>query len=179
MIMNILIGVAIVILALVAFIAMRPTDFRVSRAARIPAPASALFEHVNDLHKWQEWSPWAKLDPNAKITFSGPEAGQGASFHWDGNSKVGEGTMTLIESRPSDLVRFRLDFMRPFKATNEALFTFKAAGNQTDVTWTMTGRNNFMGKAFGLVMDCDKMIGKDFEKGLANLAHVTGQTAAV
>jgi uncharacterized protein YndB with AHSA1/START domain len=177
MLYKILIAVAVLVILFLLVVATRPADFRISRTATITAPPELVFEQVNDLHKWQDWSPWAKLDPEAKITFDGPAAGQRASFHWAGNSKVGEGTMTLEESRPSELVRFKIDFMRPFAATNAAEFTFKPAGDQIEVTWTMTGKNGFMAKAFNMFVDCDKMVGGDFEKGFENLKGLVGQAA--
>ena len=140
---------------------------------KVTASPAAVFPHVNDLRNWQAWSPWAKLDPNAKNTFTGPPAGVDASMSWAGNHNVGEGTMTIRESKPGEFVRFQLDFRKPFKGTNEAVFTFQAEGNQTVVTWTMTGRNNFIAKAVGLFfIDCDKMVGGQFEKGLENLQGV-------
>jgi uncharacterized protein YndB with AHSA1/START domain len=169
MITNMLIGVAVIVIVFLAVVALRPSDFRVTRTANISAPAPVVFAHVNDLHKWQEWSPWAKLDPAAKGTFEGPPAGTGAVFAWAGNNKVGEGRMTITESHPSDLVRFRLEFQKPFTATNTAEFTFKPEGNQTAVTWSMAGKNNFVFKAVGLFMNCDKMMGGQFEKGLTDL----------
>jgi hypothetical protein len=172
MLVKIIVAVVALILVFVVLVATRPADFRITRSATIPAPAAAVFAQVNDLHKWQEWSPWAKLDPKAKVTFDGPEAGKGASFHWAGNSEVGEGKMTLVESQPSELVRFKIEFMSPFTATNDAEFTFKPVGDQTEVTWTMSGKNNFMAKAFGLFVDCDKMVGGQFEQGLNNLKGV-------
>jgi hypothetical protein len=131
-----------------------------------------VFEQVNDLQKFQDWSPWAKIDPQYKVTYDGPPAGSGASFAWAGNRQVGEGRMTVIESRPSELVRFRLEFLKPFKTTNTAEFDFKSAGNQTEVTWSMSGKNNFIFKAVGLFMDSDKMVGGQFEQGFANLKSV-------
>lgn len=168
----ILIALAVLVVAFVIVVASRPADFRVVRSVTIPAAATVVFERVNDLHKFQDWSPWAKIDPNCKLTYDGPTAGVGASFAWAGNKQVGEGRMTVIESRPGELVRFRLEFLKPFKANNTAEFDFKSAGNQTEVTWSMYGKNNFMFKAMGLFMDCDKMVGPDFEKGLANLKSV-------
>lgn len=175
MIKKILIALAVIIVVLVVVVAMRPDDFRVTRSATIPAPAAVVFEQVNDLHKFQDWSPWAKMDPNWKVTYDGPSAGIGASFAWAGNKDVGEGRMTVIESRPGELVLLKLEFLKPFKATNTAEFNFKSAGNQTEVTWSMYGKNNFIFKAVGLFMDCDKMVGPDFEKGLANLKAVVAK----
>jgi Polyketide cyclase / dehydrase and lipid transport len=178
MLKKILIGVALIIVIFVAIVATRPDEFRVTRSATFSATPSQLFEHVNDLHKWQTWSPWAKLDPAAKLTFDGPQAGTGAAFSWVGNKEVGEGKMTITESRPTELVRFRLEFVKPFAGTNDAEFTFKPDGNKTVVTWSMSGKNNFLFKAVGLFMDCDKMVGGEFEKGFANLRSVVEVSAA-
>ena len=172
MIVPILIGLAVIVIVFVLIVAMRPADFRVTRSATISAPPAAVFEQVNDFHKWDAWSPWAKLDPACKNTFEGAPAGKGAIFAWAGNNKVGAGRMTLTESRPNDLIRINLEFLRPFKATNTAEFTFKPEGQQTLVTWGMFGKNNFMSKAFGLFVNCDNMIGRDFEKGLAQMKSV-------
>jgi hypothetical protein len=169
MISKILIGLAAIILIFVVVVAIRPDNFKVERKAAIPAPAVVVFAQVNDMHKWQSWSPWAKMDPNAKISFEGPEAGVGAAFSWAGNDKIGEGKMTILESHPNDLVRFKLEFIKPFAGTSETLFTFQPKDGQTEVTWTMTGKNNFLSKAISLFMDCDKMVGPQFEEGLANL----------
>lgn len=174
----ILIAVAVVVVLFIIIVASRPSDFRIMRTARISAPVDVVFENVNDFHKWEAWSPWAKLDPNAKSTFSGPVAGQGASMAWSGNNKVGEGRMTIADSRPGESIRMNLEFLKPFKANNLAEFTFKAEGDQTVVTWSMSGKNNFMGKAVGLLMNCDKMVGGEFEKGLANLNAVAQQPVA-
>jgi|SRR6185437_10341299 hypothetical protein len=171
------IALAVIVILLVVIVSLRPPDFRVTRTARIAAPAGAVFENVNDFHKWEAWSPWAKMDPNAKNTFSGQVAGPGASMAWSGNKKVGEGRMTIMENQPAEMIRIKLEFFRPFKATNTAEFAFKSEGDQTVVTWSMFGKNNFMGKLFHLFMDCDKMVGKDFEKGLANL-NSASQTMA-
>ncbi len=170
----ILIAVAVVVVLLLVIVAMQPADFRVTRTGRISAPVSVTFENVNDLHKWNAWSPWMRMDPNCKNTFTGADSGPGASMHWAGNKKVGEGRMTITDARANERIQIKLEFLKPFTATHTAEFTFKPEGGQTSVTWTMTGKNNFMGKGFGLVMNCDKMIGSDFEKGLANLNEVAG-----
>jgi hypothetical protein len=136
-----------------------------------------LFERVNDFRQWEAWSPWAKLDPVARNSFGEKSAGTGAVFAWSGNSKVGEGRMTINESRPNELIEIRLEFTRPFNATNTAAFTFKPDGNKTSVTWSMAGRNNLVAKAIGLFLNCDKMVGGRFEKGLANLKQLSERTA--
>ncbi len=166
----ILVPIAIIIFFIVA--ATQPSDFRVTRTGTISAPASAVFAQVNDLQKWEAWSPWAKLDPEAKNSFEGPTSGTGAIMRWSGNNKVGQGSMTIIESRPDDFINFKLEFLKPFIATNTAEFTFNSEDNQTTVTWTMYGKSNFMSKVIGLVMNCEKMVGSQFEQGLAALKSV-------
>jgi uncharacterized protein YndB with AHSA1/START domain len=163
----ILIAVAVVIVLLIVIVAMQPAEFRLVRSTTISAPPAVVFAQVNDFHEWDAWSPWAKLDPAMKTTYEGPPAGAGASYHWLGNNKVGEGRMTIVESRPSDLVRIKLEFMKPFKATNEATFTFKPQGNQTLVEWSMTGTRNFMFKLVQMIMSMEKLVGPMFEQGLA------------
>jgi uncharacterized protein YndB with AHSA1/START domain len=169
MLIPILIVLAAIIVVFVAVVAMQPSEFRIARSATLSAPPPDVFAQVNDFHHWDAWSPWANIDPAMKQTYEGAPAGAGAIYSWYGNNKVGEGTMTLTESRPNDLIRIKLEFRRPFKATNTAEFTFKPDGNQTVVTWSMSGRNNFVFKAFGLFMNMDKMLGGDFEKGLAQM----------
>ncbi len=171
--LNIILFLIIIGIIVVFVLANRqPDDFRITRTGTITAPASAIFPHVNNLQNWEAWSPWAKLDPNAKNSFEGPSEGVDAKMSWAGNNKVGVGSMTVTESRPSDFIQFRLEFLKPMKATNIAEFTFKPDGDQTAVTWTMTGINNFMAKVMGLFMNCDKMCGGMFEQGLASLKAV-------
>ena len=172
MIKKILIGVVVIVVALAVIIALQPSHYRVERSATISAPAQTVFAQVNDFHNWQAWSPWAKLDPSMKQTFEGAAAGTGAIYAWSGNSEVGEGRMTMMESHPNDLIRIKLEFLKPFAATSTTEFTFKPEGNQTAVTWSMTGENNFIAKGFHLFMNIDKMVGGDFEKGLAQMKSV-------
>jgi hypothetical protein len=168
----------IVLIAIFAgIVATRPAAFRISRSISISAPADIAFAQVNDFHKWEAWSPWVKMDPNAKTTYQGNPSGVGSIFTWDGNMDVGTGQMTLTESHPSDIIRIRLDFKKPFEGTSTSEFTFKQEGDQTAVTWSMFGENNFIAKAMGLFMDCDKMVGGEFEKGLADMKKVAEQEA--
>ena len=171
------VGLGVLVLGLVVVIALQPSEFRIERTAVIAAPAPVVFNQVNDLRKWEAWSPWAKLDPQAKTTYEGPPAGVGSSFSWVGNEKVGEGRMTITESRPSERVTFKLDFVKPFVATNTAEFTFKPEGNRTAVTWSMSGHNGFVAKAICLVMNMDKTVGGEFDKGLASMKSIA-ETAA-
>ena len=169
----ILISLAVIVIVFVVIVAVQPSEFFIARSAAVSAPPAAVFAQVNDFHKWEAWNPWGKIDPAMKQTYEGAPAGTGAIYTWAGNKKeVGEGRMTIIESRPSDLIRVKLEFMKPFRATNIALFTIKPEGKQTMVTWNMTGQNNFMAKAIHLFMNMDKMIGGQFEKGLADMKSV-------
>jgi hypothetical protein len=165
----ILIALPILILVFGIVIAMQSSEFRVVRTATLSAPAQALFAQVNDFHKWEAWSPWEKLDPALKRTYDGAPAGVGAVYSWVGNNQVGEGRMTIMESHPNDLIRIKLEFLKPFAATHTAEFTFKPEGDRTQVTWDMFGEKNFLSKAIGLFMNMDKMIGNNFEQGLAQM----------
>lgn len=172
-----ILALLLLVTAFIAGLAMtKPGEFEIVRSLAMDAPPAKVFPEVNDLHRWDAWSPWAKLDPNATNSFEGPSAGKDAAMSWSGNRKVGQGKMTIIESQPVELVRFRLEFLKPMKATNIAEFRFRPEGDRTNVTWSMSGKNNFFGKVFGLFVDCDKMVGASFEKGLASLrAIVEGQ----
>lgn len=172
MLVKILIAVVIVVLGLAAFIATQPAEFRVTRTATFAAPAPAVFAQVNELRKWEAWSPWAKKDPQMKQAYAGPAPGAGAVTSWVGNKDVGEGRMSIVESRPAELIRFKLEFFKPFAATNSAEFTFKEQGGRTAVSWSMSGQNNFISKAMSVVFDFDKMIGADFEAGLASMKTI-------
>lgn len=163
----------VIVVGLGVLVSLQPADFRIERSIAIAAPVAVVFGRVNDLHRWQEFSPWAKLDPTATNTFEGPSAGVGASFAWSGDDKIGQGRMTITESRPDELIQMRLEFLRPIVATNTTEFAFQPQGEATLVTWSMTGRNDFMGKAAGLMMNMDEMVGADFEKGLADLKSLS------
>ena len=172
MLKKILLAFAALIVIFLIVVAFQPDEFRISRTANMAATAPAVFAQVNDFHAWEAWSPWAKLDPNAKATFEGPKAGEGAVFIWSGNNEVGEGRMTLTESRPNERIKIKLDIVKPMEGTSDVEFAFKQQGASTDVTWTMSGRNNFISKAVCLFMNQDKMLGGYFEKGLASLKAV-------
>jgi len=178
MITNILIGFAVLVVLFVIFVAMRPADFRVERTATLSGSPAILFEFVNNHHKFNQWNPFLKFDPNVKNTYSGPESGVGAVCSWEGNKRIGAGSSTIIESKPAELVRCRMDWKRPMEGTSTVDFTFKPQGDKTVVTWTMYGRNGFMGKAFSLFMNCDKMVGPQFEQGLAALGQIAADSGS-
>jgi hypothetical protein len=168
----IVIGLAVLLAILILVVALQPADFRISRSMNMAAAPDKVFPEVNDFHCWDKWSPWAKLDPAMKTTFTGPAAGEGSTYAWSGNGKVGEGKMTITKSQPPQDVAIRLEFMRPFRVTHLAEFNFKPVGQGTTVSWIMTGKRNFLFKAFGLFMSMDKMLGSEFEKGLTQLKAI-------
>lgn len=172
MIQSVLVVIAIFVAVFAVIIALRPSQFRVTRSAALSASPEEAFAHVNDFRKWEAWSPWAKLDPNARNSFEGAPSGEGAVFRWAGDKNVGEGNMTIIESRPGERIRIRLEFLKPFKGVNDVEFTFRPEGGVTIVTWTMSGKNNFIAKAVGLFMNCDNFIGGMFDKGLGQMKAV-------
>jgi len=172
MIKKILLVLAAAIALFLIIVATRPADFRVERSASLAAPPAALFENVNNHRKFTAWNPFMKLDPNVRNTYSGPESGVGAVCSWDGNSDIGAGSCTIIEVKPNELVRCRMDWKRPMEGTSTVDFTFKPAGDKTVVTWAMYGKNGFMGKLMSIFINCDKMCGPQFEKGLSDLGAV-------
>ena len=147
-------------------------EFRIERSATINAPANAVFALVNDFQNWRAWSPWERLDPVLKRSYHGPAAGTGAKYAWVGNRNVGEGRMTILDSRPGELVRIKLEFLKPFAATNTAEFRFRPADGGTAVTWSMSGHNNLMSRAMCLFINMDRMVGGQFEQGLSNMKNV-------
>ena len=166
--LRILVGAVVALAALAAVVATRPSEYRVARATTIAAPPAAVFAQINDFHKWEAWNPWGKMDPGMKQSYEGEPVGVGAVYRWSGNNEVGEGRMTIVESRPNEQVKVQLEFYKPFAATSLATFTLIPQGtNQTLVTWSMEGQNTFIAKAVHMVMNMDKMVGGQFEKGLA------------
>lgn len=168
----IIIGVAVVVLLFLIIVAIQPATFRIVRSATMAAPAHRVFDQVNNFRLWKSWSPWAKIDPAMKETYDGPESGTGAAYAWDGNKQVGAGRMTISDSRAPENIRIKLEFLRPFANTNDVEFAFGPDGNRTNVVWTMDGKKNFMSKAFCLFFNMDKMVGRDFEKGLSQLKSI-------
>lgn len=172
MIKKILLAIVAIVAAILVVAAFQSEDYQVERRATFAVPAAAVFPHVNEFKKWQAWSPWEKLDPEMKRTFAGPAAGQGSSYSWTGNSKVGEGKMTIAESRPNEKVLIKLEFIKPFESSCDTVFAFAPEGNGSSVTWTMTGKKNYLSKVMCMFVSMDKMVGGDFEKGLAALKLV-------
>jgi uncharacterized protein YndB with AHSA1/START domain len=167
MLKKILLVLVVLIAVLAVVVYLQPDKYEVERSAVIPAPPATVFAMVNDFHRWSDWSPWEKLDPQMKRTFSSPASGKGAKYSWVGNKDVGEGDMTITESKPNELVLIDLHFIKPMEGLALTEFNFLPEGEGTRVTWKMSGKNNFVGKAMCLVMNMDKMVGGQFESGLA------------
>ena len=168
--------VAIVVMVLVCGVLIlavtKPDTFRVERSASIKAPPEKIFPLINDLHNWAAWSPWEKRDPAMKKTHSGTPSGKGAGYEWEGNSDVGAGRMEIIGSTPPSKVRIKLDFIKPFEGHNITAFVLKPEGDSTRVTWSMEGPAPFISKLMQVFVSMDRMVGTDFEEGLANMKAV-------
>lgn len=175
MLKKIAIGLAVVIVAILAYAATRPDTFRVERTATIQAPPEKIYPHIEDFRRWTAWSPFETLDPDMKRTYGGAPRGEGATYAWEGNADAGSGRMQIREATPSSLVRIDLEFTAPFAARNVAEFTLEPAGDATHVTWALSGPNPFLSKVLGVFMSMDRMIGGAFETGLASLKRVAEQ----
>jgi hypothetical protein len=151
----------------------QPPTFRVERSTHINAWPGVVFANLEDFHRWQAWSPWEKLDPQMHKEYSGAPKGVGAVYEWQGKGSAGKGKMTMLQARENDLLRVRLEFFEPFPAENRVTFTLDNAGGVTEVHWIMEGANSFVGKVMSVFADMDKLVGPDFERGLANLKQVT------
>jgi hypothetical protein len=178
MLKKVLIGLVVVVALFLGFVQLRPAEFHIERSLAMNAPQSIPFGYINDFHKWASWSPWDKLDPNMKREFTGAESGTGAGYGWSGNDQVGSGKMLIAESLSPEQVKIDLHFLAPWEQQNRTTFSIRSSGAGSVVTWMMDGENDFMGKAAGLFMDIDQMVGKDFELGLQNLKRLSEADAA-
>lgn len=163
---------ALLVVAVLLAAAIRPDSFRIERSTVVNAPPGRIFSLIDDFHAWGSWSPWEKLDPGLRRTHSGAASGKGSVYEWEGNPKVGSGRMEILESSPPSRLLIKLDFLKPFEAHNQAEFVFAAEGPSTRVTWAMTGPQAFPMKLMGLFMNMDRMVGSDFEKGLASIKQI-------
>jgi uncharacterized protein YndB with AHSA1/START domain len=172
MLKKIMLGLIGAVALLCGVIMTRPASYRVVRSATIAAPPAKVYGMISDFHRWDAWSPWAKLDPNMKVDYSGAPQGTGAIYHWIGNDDVGEGRMTIQQVAPDQRVVIDLEFLKPFESRSLTTFILEPenGGHSTKVAWEMTGENNFMSKAMTLFMSMDQMIGNDFERGLKQMA---------
>jgi uncharacterized protein YndB with AHSA1/START domain len=172
MLRTILVAVVVIIAAVLLYATSRPSSFGVERTVSINAPPEKIFPLINDLRSWKSWSPYEKKDPSMKMTYSGPAEGKGATFEWQGNREVGSGQVQITESDPPSKILLRLDRSKPFEGHELVDFTLKPEGEATQVTWALHGHNPYVAKVMGIFFNMDKMIGKDFESGLAQLKVV-------
>ena len=177
-VVGLLVGLLVVVVAgVIIYAATKPDAFRIERSTTIKAPPERVFPLINDFHRWSAWSPWEKMDPNLKRTHSGAASGKGTVYEWEGNKKVGKGRMEITDESPPSRIIIKLDFFRPFEAHNTAEFTLAANGSATTVTWAMLGTMPYMMKVMSVFMNMDRMIGENFETGLANLKAIAERPA--
>ncbi|GAB2864675.1 K(+)-transporting ATPase subunit F [Pseudoduganella ginsengisoli] len=169
MLKKIAIGIVAVVVIILGLALLQPNSFAVSRSIAIKAPAEKIYPLISDFHEWGKWSPWEGLDPNMKRTFTGPASGAGAVYSWDGNDAVGAGRMEITGAQAPSKVDIKLDFLKPIASQNTTVFALQPEGDGTKVVWTMSGPSSFMTKLMGVFVSMDKMIGPDFEKGLASM----------
>ena len=165
-------GVVAAVVVLVIVIMLQPSEFKIERSATFAASDSAVYTQINDFRLWDNWSPWAKIDPNMTVTYDGPVLGTGSQYMWNGNEEAGSGKMMIIGSIPNKYIEIQLDFYEPMASTNTLIFTIEGDSTQASVTWSMTGTNGFMAKAYDLFVGIDKVVGADFEKGFASLKQI-------
>lgn len=173
----VLLGLFVLVAAFLAYVAAKPDDFRIERSQRIRGSADAVFARIDDLRQFNAWNPFAAADPSAKIAYSGQSRGIGAAYEWDSAGKAGKGRMTVVESQAPRTIVMRLEFLRPFVATNTAVFSVASEGAVTNVTWAMTGCSGFVHKLFGTFFSMDKVVGGEFAKGLASLKSLVEREA--
>lgn len=178
MLKKVLICVAVLVAALIAVVATRPSTYRVERSTQVTAEPRFAYALIADYARWREWSPWEKLDPAMKKQIEGPVGAPGSKYSWQGNDDVGTGSLTILEADAPKLVRHQLAFIEPWAGNATTAFVLAPEAGGTRVTWSMEGNNDFMGKAMCLVMDMDAMIGKDYEAGLAALKTVAEADAS-
>jgi len=169
---KIALALVVIILGILAYATTRPSAFTLQRQITIKAPPEKLFALINDFHAWDQWSPWAHMDPAMKVTYSGPPSGVGAAYEWTGNSKVGTGRMEIMQATPSSRVQIQLDFTAPMAAHNMTVFTLTPRGDSTTVEWAMSGPMPYVSKVMTIFVSMDKMVGPDFENGLSAMKRV-------
>jgi len=172
-----IIAVVLAIATAIVFIlaVTKPDTFSIRRAATVNAPADRIFPLINDFRQWANWSPWENRDPAMKRTYSGAESGKGAVYAWDGNKNVGSGRMEILDATSPSKIVIKLDFFKPFEGHNTAEFTIVPGrdASATNITWVMHGPSSLMSRVMQVFMNLDRMIGRDFEAGLANLKRLT------
>jgi len=169
MVKKLLLAVLAVVVLFAAYVATRPSAYRIERSAPVAAPPEVVYAQIADFHRWPAWSPWAHLDPQMTVQYGGAPSGAGAVYEWSGSDKVGQGRMTIVGARAPEEVDIRLEFIKPWSQTSRTQFLLKPEAGGTRVSWVMSGENDFVGKAYGVFVNMDEVVGRDFDKGLASL----------
>ena len=175
MMKKLLVAIVGIVAVVLAYATTRPDSFSVQRTLAVNAPPERIYPHLVDFHAWDAWSPWAKLDPAMKTVYGGAATGVGATYEWTGNSDVGSGRMEITDVTPNDKVTVKLDFLSPMESHNTTVFELTPKGGGTEVRWTMSGPSTYLTKLMTTFVSMDKMVGKDFEKGLQQLKQVAEQ----
>ena len=161
--------IAVLLAAVLIYASTRPDTFRVERSTRIQAPPEKIYAVMSDFRRFPEWSPYEHRDPAMQRTLGATTSGAGAVYAWTGNSQVGSGRMEITAVSPPTSVTIKLDMIKPIEGHNVVEFTLTPDGDFTAVTWAMQGPSPFISKLMGLFINMDRMIGTDFEAGLATL----------
>jgi len=177
MLKKLLLAVLAAVVLFVLYVVARPSAYRIERTVAIAAPPEIVYGQIADFHRWPAWSPWANLDPHMSVQYSGAASGRGAVYEWNGNEKVGQGRMSIVDSKPAEAVDIKLEFLKPWSQTSRTQFLLRPEAGGTRVAWVMTGDQDFVGKAYGVFVNMDKMVGGDFEKGLASLRLVAEEAS--
>lgn len=172
MINAILGGLFLLVVVVLIYVATKPDTFRVERSISIKAPAEKIFPLIDDFHRWEQWSPWEKVDPALKRTYSGAASGVGAAYAWFGNKEIGQGKMEIVESTPPARLLIKIDFLAPFEAHNTVEFTLRTQGDSTVLSHAMFGPSPYLARLMGLFFSMDKMVGDKFEEGLGSLKAI-------
>ncbi len=172
MLKTIAIVLAVIIIAILILAARKPDRFKVQRSASIKAAPEKIFPYLNNMHNFAAWSPFEKLDPDMKRSYNDVASGKGATYAWEGSGKVGQGRMEIVDETVPSRVVIKLDFTKPFRASNTVEYTLTAKGDATEVTWAMSGAAPFPARIVHVFFDMDSMVGKDFETGLDNLKNL-------
>lgn len=170
-------GLAGILTALLGFVAVQSPDYEIKREITINATADKIFPYLNSSKLAEKWGPWLEVDPDSKMTYSGPDDGVGSKANWDGGKQLGTGSATIVESIPNQKVGIKLEYVAPMNMTQDSEYLISQNGNQSVVVWKVQGKNNFMGRLMCVFMNMDKMVGGMFEKGLNNLKNLVEKSS--
>jgi len=177
MLKKVLFAVLAALVVFAAYVAARPSTYRIERDAPIAAPPEVVYAQIADLHRWSAWSPWANLDPHMSVQYGGAAYGQGATYEWSGNEKIGQGRMSIVAARPPSEIDIQIEFLKPWSQTSRSQFLLQPEAGGTRVSWVMTGEQDFIGKAYGVFVNQDKLVGDQFAKGLGSLRLVAEEAS--